>query len=348
MSNHPVDPESTPRRPDTDPESRPAAQVDTPNYDATTGDPAAQPVEPGYDPDSGYPVTGPDETARRAATGPAGGHPGAVPEPATDAGFDPDRSYEPLATDTRSVAKEEAGALAEQARAEGSRVAGEAKAQAGQVAAEAKAQVRSLAGQARHTLTDQAGQQQQRAGAGLRGLSDELYALADGRPGSGLAHDLVQDAADRLGGVARWLETREPQGLLDDVRRYARRNPVTFLALCAGAGLLAGRVTRSLKDSPEFGSGPSHGTGSLPAGANPTNTPGFGGPSAVEQGVLATPSGQLPPVSGQGSAAPGPPSSGTPSVPPSGGTSSGPPPQGNPPAAPLSGPTGATWTGDHR
>ena len=38
--------------------------------------------------------------------------------------------------------------------------------------------------------------------------------------------------------------TRYEQRVLDEVRRYARRRPVMFLALCGLAGVVAGRITR--------------------------------------------------------------------------------------------------------
>ena len=41
-----------------------------------------------------------------------------------------------------------------------------------------------------------------------------------------------------------WLDNHEPSDLLDEVKRFARRRPATFLALAAAAGVVAGRVTR--------------------------------------------------------------------------------------------------------
>lgn len=193
------------------------------------------------------------------------------------------------------LARDEAGALTGQAKTEGRHVAHEAKVQAGEVAAEARHQVQSLTGQTRQALTDAAGQQQQRAGTGLRTLSDEFAALADGTPQSGIAADLVQSTAGRLSEAAQWLE-RDSQTVLDDVRRYARRNPVTFLALCAGAGLLAGRLTRSLKDAPDTGTASGHqAPGHRPPAAHPSHTPDVGVPSPAEQTVRAAPSGTVPP-----------------------------------------------------
>jgi hypothetical protein len=61
-----------------------------------------------------------------------------------------------------------------------------------------------------------------------------------------MATDLAQQAADRAGQLASWLQDREPGDLLDEVSRFARRRPGMFLALAAGAGVIAGRLTRSM------------------------------------------------------------------------------------------------------
>ena len=47
--------------------------------------------------------------------------------------------------------------------------------------------------------------------------------------------------------VASWLENRDPGSLLEEVKSFARQRPGTFLLVAAGAGLLAGRLGRSLQ-----------------------------------------------------------------------------------------------------
>ena len=56
--------------------------------------------------------------------------------------------------------------------------------------------------------------------------------------------DLVQQAANKGNEIVSWLENREPADVLADVRRFAARRPVMFLALCGLAGVVAGRITR--------------------------------------------------------------------------------------------------------
>jgi len=62
-----------------------------------------------------------------------------------------------------------------------------------------------------------------------------------------MAADLVNQASGHVDQIAGWLENREPADLLDDIKRYARRNPGTFLAGAALLGFVGGRVTRSLQ-----------------------------------------------------------------------------------------------------
>ena len=46
--------------------------------------------------------------------------------------------------------------------------------------------------------------------------------------------------------MASWLDGRDPGSLLTEVKSFARQRPGTFLLLAAGAGVLAGRLSRSL------------------------------------------------------------------------------------------------------
>jgi len=91
----------------------------------------------------------------------------------------------------------------------------------------------------------QAGTQQQRIAEALHSLSKELGGMASSSQESGPLTDLAHQASHKGGEVAHWLQDREPADVLDAVRSYARRRPVTFLALCGVAGIVAGRLTRS-------------------------------------------------------------------------------------------------------
>lgn len=149
---------------------------------------------------------------------------------------------------TTDVAKDQAAEVAQGAKEAGQHVAGVAKEQAANVGAEAGRQAKDLLAQAGSEARQQATQQQQRLAQGIRSLSDELQKMTQpGEQSSGPATDLARQGAQRAQDFASWLEQREPADLLEEVKTFARRRPGTFLLLAAGAGLLAGRMTRGLK-----------------------------------------------------------------------------------------------------
>lgn len=147
---------------------------------------------------------------------------------------------------TTTTARSEAAGVASEAAQQGKHVAGTAGEQASQVASEAGRQAKDLLHQTRSQLTEQTSAGQQQAASGLGALAEELKGLAEGRAGSGVATDLVHQASQRVGAVGSWLEEREPSDVLREVQDFARRRPVAFLALAAGVGLVAGRLTRGL------------------------------------------------------------------------------------------------------
>ena len=57
---------------------------------------------------------------------------------------------------------------------------------------------------------------------------------------SGIATEVARQASQRAHGLADHLDRHEPSELLDQVRAYARRRPVAFLAGAAVLGVLAG------------------------------------------------------------------------------------------------------------
>lgn len=168
---------------------------------------------------------------------------------------------------TTQTAKQEAGHVASHASEQASQVAGTVQEQGAKVATEAKDQALNLVGQARSQVNEQAGAQQQRAAGGLRSLASELEDMRNGTAvSSGVASDVVAQVSQHVQRAADWLESKDADDLLNDVRTWARRNPGTFLLAAGGAGLLAGRLTRattqavkseqSVDSSPSYSSAP--------------------------------------------------------------------------------------------
>jgi hypothetical protein len=154
-----------------------------------------------------------------------------------------------------------AGAVREDAANVGQRAAGAAgdvaqttKEHGEEVVAEARRQARDLAQEARTGMREQATAQRDRAVGGLRALGDELEQMAERGGQSGAATEIARQVADRTRDVARFLESREPGDLVDEVRAYARRRPGTFILGAAVAGVLAGRMTKAVRDRGSSGS----------------------------------------------------------------------------------------------
>lgn len=147
---------------------------------------------------------------------------------------------------TTETVKGEAAAVGQETADSVKHVAGVAKDEAAHVVSEASTQVKDLLTQSRTELVDQAGAQQHKVAQGLRSLGEELESMAAGSQEPGVATDLVRQAAERSSRLAEWLDVRDPGSLLTEVKSFARKRPGTFLALAAGAGILAGRLTRSL------------------------------------------------------------------------------------------------------
>jgi hypothetical protein len=146
----------------------------------------------------------------------------------------------------RDIARDEAANVGNSAREAGSHVAQSTTDQARQVVSETRAQARDLLGEAKGQVGHQAATQQHKAAQQLRAVADELSEMVLKGGQSGLATQVAQEAAERVRGVASWLDRREPGDLLDGVRDFARRHPGQFLVGAAVAGVVAGRLTRGL------------------------------------------------------------------------------------------------------
>ena len=202
---------------------------------------------------------------------------------------------------TTSSAQERTQQAASTAADQGKHVAGVAKDEAQNVASEAVSQARSVVGDAVRNASDQANEQtrtqRDRLTGTLRSLGDDLDKMAS-QADSGIASELAREAAQRAHSISEHLDGREPVELLDDVRRFARERPGTFLLGALGAGVVAGRLLRGTKDGIEGakatgGSTPGLTTGTSASGLGGTARPAVGAPAtspAPTPGVTSSPS----------------------------------------------------------
>ncbi len=94
---------------------------------------------------------------------------------------------------------------------------------------------------------------------------------------SGVAAGLVDDVAKRAHDAASWLDSRDPGSLLEEARSFARRRPGAFLAIAAGVGVVAGRLSRSLVDEHRDESSGSSGTAEFASTGEYAGTTGYSG-----------------------------------------------------------------------
>lgn len=142
------------------------------------------------------------------------------------------------------TAKEQAATVTQSAGQAASEVAGTAKQQAGTVATEAKSQLGDLTSQARDQVSTQASVQKDKAATQVRSFAQQLQRLSRGEPADGPAADIVRQVSDKAQQLADKLEQAEPGQLIEDVRRYARNKPGTFLLGAAVAGFMTGRLVK--------------------------------------------------------------------------------------------------------
>jgi hypothetical protein len=115
------------------------------------------------------------------------------------------------------------------------------------VTAEAGRQGEDLLRQAQGQLGEQAARGQRQLANRLFSLSDELCSMAGVSGQDGVAAGVATQAASRVRAAGKWLDERRPGQVADDVQSFARSRPAVFLVVAAGAGLVAGRLTRALK-----------------------------------------------------------------------------------------------------
>ena len=123
--------------------------------------------------------------------------------------------------------------------------AGTAKEQTRQVAGEVKAQARSLATDARNRMGAEVQGQNDRLAESLRHFAGELDDMVGDRDDSP-ARSVVLQVSQGGRRVADYLAQHGPDGVLREVRDFARRRPGTFLTVAAVAGFVAGRLGKGV------------------------------------------------------------------------------------------------------
>jgi hypothetical protein len=156
-------------------------------------------------------------------------------------------------TTSGTRAREAAGTVTNEVTERASELKDTAAEHVGAVASEAKDQARNVMDQTRSELGRQLDEQGRRMGEAVRQASQQLQSMAgSGEPG--VVTDLTRQLGDGLANVARTVEQDGVQGIADDLRSFARRQPGLFLAGAGIAGFLVARLLRSGAMSASSGS----------------------------------------------------------------------------------------------
>jgi hypothetical protein len=143
--------------------------------------------------------------------------------------------------------KERAQEAASTASDEGRHLAGVAQQEAADVASQAATQARQVMDEAMTQVSAQSKEQKDRVAETLRTFGDDLESMtSQARPGP--AADLTRQVSGYARSLGDHLQSREPGELLDDVRRFARRRPGTFLLGALASGVVLGRLARGAAD----------------------------------------------------------------------------------------------------
>lgn len=125
-------------------------------------------------------------------------------------------------------------------------VVGQATEQTRVVAQEAKAQAQQLLADTKNEFQQQADARSRQAADHLRTMSSSIDALLDGRPADAeQVRGYLEQAKTKMDDVAHRIETRGPQGVIDDLSHFARRRPAAFILAAGAAGFAMGRLARA-------------------------------------------------------------------------------------------------------
>lgn len=170
-----------------------------------------------------------DRTEMASGTAPEGAEVGARSAPDGSDG----RGQASSAASTTEKVQETAQAVKDEAMTQTRAVADTAMQQGRAVMADIGEQVNRQLGDSQNRLAQRLGE-----------LSQEFDQASAG--GDGQVSSLAGEAAWRTRQAAQWLEQSSPTDVLEAISDFARRRPLTYLAACATAGLVFGRLTRGL------------------------------------------------------------------------------------------------------
>ena len=155
-------------------------------------------------------------------------------------------SYDEASEGRTARVADQASQIATTAGDEVKHVAAEASEGVRAAVDEARTQAQSFISSTRDEVLSQAEVRTAKASEGLRGIATQFQAISNGRPEEApQLSGYLREAEQRVSAFATRLDDRGPQGVMEDVTRFARRRPGAFLLCAAGVGFVAGRAVRA-------------------------------------------------------------------------------------------------------
>lgn len=147
-----------------------------------------------------------------------------------------------------SQAKDAAADVASSGKQAAADVAATGKQAAADTLDQTKQQAGDLLGKTRDQVNEQVEVQKSSTVQTLRALGDQLASMTEHTDQDGTAVDVAARLRDRARSAADWLDHRDPNQVLDEVRQFGSERPGAFLFGAAVAGIVAGRLTRGVVD----------------------------------------------------------------------------------------------------
>ncbi len=155
---------------------------------------------------------------------------------------------------TPSAANDQAEQVAAKAADQAQQVAHTARDQASRLTNEASVQASKVLEDAKSHLHEQAKAQTDQLGEVLSRLTGNLQALSEGRPeDGGPVSDATRQALRQAERITIRVQEGGFDGMVADVKRFARRRPGVFLAAAVSAGFVVGRLIRGGQESGALG-----------------------------------------------------------------------------------------------
>src|SRR4051812_4827613 len=149
------------------------------------------------------------------------------------------------AEEAKEAATQGASEVAHTAKDQAASVVDATKEQGAAVVRDAKQHAQDLAQQTREQLRSQAQDQMSSLADTIQAIARQLDGLANGQPEPGMALDVTKQVASTAHRMGDRLQQDGMEGMIGEVKQFARQRPGVFLAASLVGGMVAGRVLRS-------------------------------------------------------------------------------------------------------